>query len=131
MRRDVKAADKKEQRHAFCDISDLGADGPTRAALPFLFAASALQAGDSVTVMLFHDAVHLATQGTAQKIVPFGPPQRFEEIIAHANAQVLVCKPCAEVRSLTQASLDPRAKMAGMKEFYASAARDDAKIVCF
>jgi len=34
-----------------------GPTDPTRAMLPFLFAASALQAGDSVTLMLFHDAV--------------------------------------------------------------------------
>ena len=104
---------------------------PTRAALPFVFAASALQAGDSVTIMLFHDAVHLATQGTAAKIVPFAPPQRFEEVIAHGNATVLVCKPCAEVRQLAAINLDHRAKMAGMNEFHAAASRENTRIVCF
>ena len=57
-----------------------GPTDPTRAALPFVFAASALQTGDSVLVMLFHDAVHLAIQGTAETLVPFGPPQRFQEV---------------------------------------------------
>ena len=109
----------------------LGPVDPTRAALPFVFAASALQAGDTVTIMLFHDAVHLATQGTAAKVVPFGPPQRFEEVISHANASILVCKPCAEVRQLSEANLDKRAKMAGMNEFYAAAARENARVVCF
>jgi len=59
-----------------------GPTDPTRAALPFIFAASALQAGDTITLMLFHDAVHIATEGTAAKLVPFGPPSRFEEVLA-------------------------------------------------
>ena len=42
-----------------------GSTDPTRAALPFVFAASASQAGDTVTLMLFHDALHMATEGTA------------------------------------------------------------------
>ena len=50
-----------------------GPTDPTRAALPFIFAASALQAGDTVTLMLFHAAVHIATEGTAANLVPFGP----------------------------------------------------------
>ena len=44
----------------------------TRGALPFIFAASALQAGDTVMIMLFHDAVTIALDGAHQKMVPFG-----------------------------------------------------------
>jgi predicted peroxiredoxin len=108
-----------------------GPTDPTRASLPFIFAASALQAGDSVTLMLFHDAIHVATKGTAQKLVPFGPPQRFEEVLGHANAKVLACKPCADVRHIGEGDLDPRVRMAGMNDFHAAAAREDAKVVSF
>lgn len=108
-----------------------GPTDPTRAMLPFIFAASALQAGDSVTLMLFHDAVHMGTQGTAAKIVPVGPPQRFEEVVSHPGATVLACKPCAEVRHIGEAALDPRVKMAGMNEFHVAAARPDARVVTF
>ena len=108
-----------------------GPTDPTRAHLPFIFADTALQAGDSVTLMLFHDSVHMATPGTAGKIVPIGPPPRYEEVVAHRNAKVLVCKPCANVRQLTEASFDKRVAMGGMSEFYAAAARDDARIVNF
>jgi tRNA 2-thiouridine synthesizing protein D len=108
-----------------------GPTDPTRAALPFVFAASALQAGDTVTLMLFHDAVHIATEGTAAKLVPFGPPPRFEEVLAHPKAEVLVCKPCAQVRHIGDGNLDKRAKMAGMNEFHASASRENARVVCF
>ena len=34
-----------------------GPTDPTRAMLPFVFAASAMQADDEVTLMLFHDAL--------------------------------------------------------------------------
>jgi len=108
-----------------------GPTDPTRAMLPFLFAASAVQAGDRVTLMLFHDAVHVATEGTAAKLIPFGPPSRFEEVLAHPKAEVLVCKPCAQVHLIADRALDKRAKMAGMNEFHASASRDNARVVCF
>src|ERR1700675_1729013 len=88
----------------FAISSTWGPTDPTRAALPFIFAASALQAGDTVTLMLFHDSVHMAMQGTAEKIIPFVPPPRFEEVLSHAGAKVLVCKPCASVRHLTEAN---------------------------
>lgn len=108
-----------------------GPTDPTRAMLPFIFASTALAAGDSVTLMLFHDAVHMATQGTAAKIVPVGPPPRYEEVVSHPNATVLVCKPCAEVRHIGEAALDPRVKMAGMDQFHAAAARENARVVGF
>ena len=108
-----------------------GPTDPTRAMLPFVFAASALQAGDSVTIMLFHDAVHMATIGTAAKIVPFGPPHRYEEVISNTKAKVLICNPCAHVRHLSDAVFDSRATLAGMNEFHLAAARDGARVVCF
>ena len=108
-----------------------GPTDPTRAMLPFIFASTALQAGDSVTIMLFHDAVHMATQGTAAKIVPVGPPQRYEEVVSNPNATVLACKPCAEVRHIGEAALDPRVKMAGMDQFHAAASREGARVIAF
>ena len=115
----------------FAICATWGPTDPTRAALPFIFAASALQAGDTVTLMLFHDAVHMATQGTADKLVPVGPPQRFEEVVSHANAKVLACKPCVVVRQLPESNIDERIELAGMNEFHEAAARDNARVVCF
>lgn len=115
----------------FAICATWGPTDPTRSALPFIFAASALQAGDTVTLMLFHDAVHMATQGTAEKLVPFGPPPRFDEVVSHANAEVLACKPCVIVRQLPENKLDARIKLAGMNEFHSAAARENARVVCF
>jgi hypothetical protein len=58
----------------FAISSTWGPTDPTRAMLPFIFAVSALQAGDRVTLMLFHDAVLLAVDGAGAKLVPVGPP---------------------------------------------------------
>jgi predicted peroxiredoxin len=106
-----------------------GPTDPTRAMLPFLFAASAVQAGDRVTLMLFHDAVLMAVEGAGAKLIPVGPPNRYEEMAANANVTLWACKPCVEVRGLT--GLDKRVKIGGMNEFLAAAKEADTKVVTF
>jgi tRNA 2-thiouridine synthesizing protein D len=103
----------------------------TRAALPFVFAASALQAGDTVMIMLFHDAVNIALEGTHQKMIPFGPPSRFEEVFSNEKAKVIVCKPCAEIRGIKEHMLVKNASFGGMNDFHAHASRPDAKPINF
>ena len=103
----------------------------TRGALPFVFAASALQAGDTVMIMLFHDAVTIALDGAHPKMIPFGPPSRFEEIFSHPKAQVIVCKPCAEIRGIKEAMLVKNASFGGMNDLHAHASRPDAKLINF
>ncbi len=76
--------------------------------LPFIFAATALQDGDKVTLMLFADSVFSAVEGAAVTLVPVGPPNKYEDVAAHPNATVFVCKPCLEARGLSAASLDNR-----------------------
>ena len=82
-----------------------GPTDTTRASLPFIFAASALQSGDTVMIMLFHDAVTVAVRDANQKMVPVGPPPRFDEVFSHPNAEIIVCKPCAEARGITADAL--------------------------
>jgi predicted peroxiredoxin len=99
--------------------------------LPFIFASSALQAGDSVTLMLFHDAVLLSVEGAGAKLVPVGPPNRYEEVAAHPGVKLWACKPCVEVRGLPPATLDKRIKLGGMNEFHAAAKETDTRVVTF
>ena len=103
----------------------------TRASLPFIFAASALQAGDTVMIMLFHDAVTIALKGAHPKMVPFGPPQRFEEVLSNPNATIVVCKPCAEARGISEEMLAPHCRMGGMNDFHEQASRADCRVVSF
>src|SRR5205807_489273 len=106
-----------------------GPTDPTRAMLPFLFAASAVQAGDSVTLMLFHDAVLVAVEGAGAKLVPVGPPNRYEEVASHAGVTLWACKPCVDARGLPAGALDKRVKLGGMNDFHA--ATKNAEVICF
>ena len=82
----------------FAISTSWGPTDPTRAMLPFLFAASAVQAGDRVTLMLFHDAVLMAVEGAGAKLVPFGPPNRYEEIAGNPNVTLVVWLPRSAYR---------------------------------
>ena len=106
-----------------------GPTDPTRAMLPFIFAASAVQAGDTVTMMLFHDAVLVAVEGAGAKLVPVGPPNRYEEVASNPNVTLWACKPCVEARGLAAATLDQRVKVGGMNEFHAATKK--AEVVSF
>jgi tRNA 2-thiouridine synthesizing protein D len=108
-----------------------GPTDPTRAMLPFIFAASALQDGDSVTLMLFHDAVLMAVEGSGAKLVPVGPPNRYEEVAAHPKAALWACRPCVDARGLAPSSLDQRIKLGGMNEYHSVAKQPDAKVINF
>lgn len=108
-----------------------GPTDPTRAMLPFIFAASAVQDGDTVTMMLFHDAVFMAVEGAGAKLVPVGPPNRYEEVAAHRNVTLWACRPCVDARGLSHSSLDQRIKLGGMNEFHAATKRADTRVISF
>jgi tRNA 2-thiouridine synthesizing protein D len=111
--------------------STWGPADPTRAALPFAFADSALKADDTVMIMLLHDAVTIAVLGEAQKIIPSGPPAKFEDIFSHRNAQIIVCRSCAEVRGITKEMLERNCDLGGMNDLHAHISRADCKVVNF
>lgn len=108
-----------------------GPTDTTRAALPFIFAESALQAGDTVMIMLFHDSVTIAVDGSHQKMIPVGPPPKFAEVLSNPNARILVCKPCAEARGITEGMLVADCKLGGMNDFHKEVSRADSKAVTF
>jgi sulfur relay (sulfurtransferase) complex TusBCD TusD component (DsrE family) len=99
--------------------------------LPFVFAASALQDGDSVTLMMFHDAVLMAIEGAGAKLVPVGPPNRYGEVAAHPKVSLWACRPCIDARGLAPSSLDRRVKLGGMNEFLAATKQPETKVICF
>ena len=115
----------------FAISASWGPTDSTRAMLPFIFAASALQEKDTVTIMLFHDAVHLALKGLAEKIVPVGPPQRFKEIIEDNNAKLLVCTPCAEVRNIFEKDCINKFIFCGMNDFHQACKIHETRVVSY
>jgi len=115
----------------FAISATYGPTDPTRAMLPFIFAASAVQSGDKVTLMLFADAVFMAVEGAGAKLVPVGPPNRYEEIASGPNVTLMACRPCVEARGLSASILDKRIKLAGMNEFHAAAKQAETRVVNF
>lgn len=115
----------------FAISASWGPTDPTRAMLPFIFASSALQVNDNVTIMLFHDAVHLASKGVVKNIIPVGPPSRFEEVINNDNAKIIVCKPCAEVRNIYQDHCEQKVIFGGMNDFHEASKIPDTRVICY
>jgi len=64
-------------------------------------------------------------------MVPFGPPPRFEEVFSHPNAEIIVCKPCAEISGISEDMLANNAVFGGMTEMYAHASKPDTKVINF
>lgn len=108
-----------------------GPTDTTRASLPFIFANTALSEGDTVMIMLFHDSVTIAVEGSFEKMIPVGPAPAFKEVFAHTNAEIIVCKPCAEARGVTESMLVENCRFGGMKDFHSQLARENAKAVTF
>jgi predicted peroxiredoxin len=130
-RLDVDQEDLMEGPMHFVISATYGPTDPTRAMLPFIFAASALQAGDTVTLMLFHDAVLMAIEGAGAKLMPVGPPNRYEEVAGDPNVTLYACRPCVDARGVPANLLDRRVKLAGMNEFHAAAHDPNSKLFGF
>jgi tRNA 2-thiouridine synthesizing protein D len=113
--------------HAFRHLRHVGADRPH----PSDVAISAVQDGDAVTLMLFHDAVLMAVDGAGTKLAPVGPPNRYEEVASHPNVTLWACRPCVDARGLAPTSLDNRVKLGGMNEFHAAAKLPGSKVIAF
>ena len=64
-----------------------GPTDPTRAMLPFIFAASAVQSGDQVTLMLFADAFLMAVEGSAPSSFPSDRPIGTRRSLTIPNKQ--------------------------------------------
>src|SRR5262249_10063390 len=106
-----------------------GPTDPTRAMLPFIFAASAVQAGDEGTLMLFHDAVYMAVEGAGGELVPVGPPNRYAEGAGHPKVNPCGCQALVHGRGLAGAPLDRRIKLGGMNDFHAAAKGADGRVI--
>ncbi len=82
-------------------------------------------------IMLFHDAVFAAVEGTHETLVPVGVTERYLDVFSHRNAEVVVCKSCAMARGITANMLVANCRLGGMNDFHAHVALDGCKAVCF
>lgn len=108
-----------------------GPTDTTRATLPFLHARAAREQGDSVTLMLLHDAVLLANGDTAQDIVAFGPPPLgpiFDELAADPQVDVVVCTPCVKVRRIAEGDLHAHTRLGTLGDFHRAIRENNATV---
>jgi tRNA 2-thiouridine synthesizing protein D len=53
------------------------------------------------------------------------------QIFSDPKAQVICCKPCAEIRGIKETMLVKNAAFGGMNDLHAHASRPDAKLINF
>src|SRR5260370_26039725 len=85
-----------------------GSADPTNAAMPFIMANGAVQAGHEAQIVLANEAVDLLTGPVAENLVPFGWPP-FKEILAEklsAKIPIHVCTRCSRARGVSEADLN-------------------------
>src|SRR3979411_467876 len=85
-----------------------GSVDPTNAAMPFIMANGAKQAGHEAQIILMNEAVDLLTGPVAENLVPFGWPP-FKEILAATVAggiRIDVGTRCSRARGVAESDLE-------------------------
>ncbi len=90
-------------------VATHGADDPNRATLAFLAAKAAKENSYDVELFLMNDAVLLTREG-----VGLAPFPELLEILQILEVPILICKPYAEARGMTEEDLVEGAEMSGM-----------------
>ena len=108
-----------------------GPTDPTRAGLAFAYAMVAKKQGMDVNMFLFHDAVLLARKDMYPLALPIGPPPIKDcmEYLLDQKVKIYVCKPCYELRGLSENELVETAELKGMDLFVELS--KDSKVVSF
>ncbi len=97
----------------FLFVLSRGTEDPTRVTRCFFLAKVAAEKGHDVTIFLLDDAVYLSNPAIAEHIkAPTGDAlSSYLKFIREKNIPVLVCKPCAETRLISEDDLPPNFKI--------------------
>jgi predicted peroxiredoxin len=97
----------------FLFILTRGPEDPTRAVRCFQFAKIAKEKGHEVTVFLVDDAAYLTNLSLTERVkAPTGDELiTYWKFLVDKGASILVCKPCAETRLVSEEDLPPGAKI--------------------
>jgi len=88
-------------------ISTIGNEHPEKATIPYVMATAAM-ASDVETVMILQsNAVVLAKQGEAEKVVASGfmPVKQLIETFIEMGGKLLLCSPCLKERNISKEEL--------------------------
>ena len=97
----------------FLFVLTRGPEDPTRAVRCFQFAKIAADKGHEVTVFLVDDAVYFTNLSIAERVkAPTGDElMGYWKFLVDKGATMLVCKPCAESRLISEDELPPGLKI--------------------
>ena len=97
----------------FLFVLTRGPEDPTRAVRCFQFAKIAADKGHEVTVFLVDDAVYFTNLSLSERIkAPTGDElMDYWKFLVDKGARMLVCKPCAETRLVSEDDLPPGLKI--------------------
>ena len=97
----------------FLFVLTRGPEDPTRAVRCFQFAKIAADKGHEVTVFLVDDAVYFTNLSLSERIkAPTGDElMGYWKFLVDRGASMLVCKPCAESRLISEDELPPGCKI--------------------
>lgn len=111
--------------------STWGPTDTTRATLPFLHARAAREQGDSVTIMLLHDAVILAVADQAHEIQACGPPALgpiFDELAQDEQVDLIACTPCLKARRIDEARIHEAVRLGTMGDYHRDIRENNATV---
>ncbi len=97
----------------FLFVLSRGTEDPTRVVRCFFLAKVAAEKGHDVTMFLLDDAVYLSNPTITEHIkAPTGDElSTYLKFFREKNIPVLVCKPCAEARLISEDDLPPNFKI--------------------
>jgi predicted peroxiredoxin len=112
-------------------LTTIGPDNATNAVLPFIAGKGAMGRGETVAMFAMQEATYLGAPSHADlsEFKAPGLPTVREVLDAlrdnDALAEFVVCKPCAEVRGISEADLAPWATFGGADDLARQAAAYD------
>lgn len=88
-------------------IITAGPENPVRATRAMMFASRAVEEGHEVSIFLVDDAVYLSNTAMAEKVqAPTGDAfKTYLDVILKNKTRVMVCLPCAQIRSVQAGKL--------------------------
>ena len=112
-------------------LTTIGPDNSTNAVLPFIAGKGAMSRGETVAMFAMQEATYLGAPShadlSALKAPGLPPVQAVLTELWDGDAldEFVVCKPCAEVRGITEADLAPWATFGGAGDLARQAAAHD------
>jgi predicted peroxiredoxin len=109
-----------------------GAEAPERCNQAFTVAATAAASGAEVGLWLTGEAAWFAVPGKAEEFtLPLATPLADLLSTVLALGQVTLCTQCAERRSLTQADIHEKIRIAGAAKFAEEVLGDDVQALVY